>query len=75
MTTATVSMNLDADTVAVFEAASAEDKTKLCTLWELLVREYKESPEPLRRLMDTIGGRARERGLTERELESILNAE
>ena len=73
MATATISMQLDADTALMFEQAPKEDKDKLCLLWSVLVREYEAAPGSLRSLMDQIGNRARQRGLTAEKLESILD--
>ena len=74
METATISMELDADTARIFEAATEEDKSKLCVLWSVLLRDYQACPTPLRVLMDEIGAKAQARGLTPEKLESILNA-
>ena len=74
MATATISMQLDPEAATIFEGAPPEDKSKLCALWSVLLREYRASPEPLGKLMDEIGEKARKRGLTPDRLESILNA-
>ena len=75
MTTATINMELDADTASIFQEATTEDRNKLCILWGVLLREYKATPMPLQKLMDQIGAKARKRGLTPEKLESILNAD
>jgi hypothetical protein len=43
-------------------------------LWGILIREYRAAPTVLGKLMDEIGSRAEERGLTQEELDSILHA-
>ena len=68
-------MNLDADTASIFADAPDEDKTRLCMLWSVLLREYKAAPTPLQKLMDQIGAKAKQRGLTPENLDSILNAD
>jgi hypothetical protein len=75
MTTATVNMQLDADTADIFLKAPEEDRSKLCVLWGILLREYRAAPVPLLKLMDQIGAKARQRGLTPEKLESILNGD
>ena len=75
MTTANINMKVDADTASIFTEVSAEDRNKLCILWCVLLREYKAAPMPLRKLMDQIGAKAKDRGLTSEKLEAILNAD
>ena len=75
MTTATINVQLDADAADIFAKAPEEDKSKLCVLWSVLLREYRAAPMPLLKLMDQIGARARQRGLTPEKLESILDAD
>jgi len=75
MAKAMMSMELDRDAAILFERASAEEKSKLCALWCVLLRDYRACPTPLRQLMDEAGGKAWERGLTAEKLESILHAD
>lgn len=72
--TTTIHMELDADTAGIYTAASPEDRNRLCVLWGILIREYRAAPTALGRLMDEIGSRAQECGLTQEELDSILHA-
>jgi hypothetical protein len=74
MTTATIQVQLDSDTARIFAGASEEDRKRLCALWGILVHEYSSSRVPLRQLMDEIGRKAMLRGLTQEELDNILNA-
>ncbi|MEW6347638.1 MAG: hypothetical protein AB1646_01125 [Thermodesulfobacteriota bacterium] len=60
MTDKSITVTLDAETAAVFHAASPEDQRKI----ELLFRE----------LMDEVGAKAQARGLTPEVLEELLNA-
>lgn len=71
---ATINMELDADTARIFTAAPTEDRNRLCVLWGVLIREYQAAPSTLGKLMDEIGSRAQERGLTQEELDAILHA-
>lgn len=72
--TTMINMELDADTVGIYTAAPPEDQSRLCVLWGILVREYQAAPMSLGKLMDEIGSRAQECGLTQDELDSILHA-
>jgi hypothetical protein len=74
MARSTIKVSVDPDTADIFAGATAEEKDKLSLLWSVLLREYKSCPTPLKKLMDEIGKRARARGLTAEELESILHA-
>ena len=75
MSTSTISLKLDATTAGIFREAPVEDRNKLCVLWSVLLREYKDAPTPLIKLMDQIGANAKARGLTAGKLEAILDAE
>ena len=68
-------METDLDTANIFSEVSEEDRSKLCILWGILLREYKAAPLPLRELMDQLGAKAKARGLTSEKLDSILNAD
>ena len=74
MTTATIQVQLDSDTARIFAGASEEDRRRLCALWSVLVHEYSSSRVSLRKLMDEIGRKAALRGLTQQEVDDILNA-
>jgi hypothetical protein len=69
-----VTLELDAETAAIFENATEPERRKLCALRNLLLREYRSGTESLPSHMDEIGEKARSRGLTSEKLESILNA-
>jgi hypothetical protein len=72
--TTTIHMEIDETTANIYTAAPAEDRTRLSVLWGVLIREYQAAPSSLGKLMDEIGNKAEERGLTTEELESILHA-
>lgn len=72
MPTATISLEIDADTVRAFTAASSEEQRKLKLLLGVRLRELTERPaRPLREVMDEIGRHAAESGLTSVILEAI----
>jgi hypothetical protein len=76
MTTATMSIPVDADTAQAFAKASAEDRRKLQLLLGLRLRELTSAPgRPLKTIMDEIGARAEARGMTPEVLESLLHDE
>ncbi len=76
MATATISLEVDADTARAFSAASAEDQRKLQLLLNLRLRELTtRPPRPLKEVMDDIGRSAEARGLTSEILESLLRDE
>jgi hypothetical protein len=75
MTTATITIPLDADTARIYAEASAEDQRKLRLLLSLWLREFSVSPVPLKTLMDEISDKAKARGLTPDILEVLLRAD
>ena len=76
MATATIALEVDADTARAFAAASPEDRRKLQLLLSLRLRELTARPaRPLHEIMDEIGRYAESRGLTPEVLESLLHDE
>jgi len=76
MPTATISIEVDADSARAFSEASAEERRKLQLLLNLRLRELTAAPaRPLKEIMDEIGARAASRGLTPEILESLLHGE
>lgn len=69
--TTTIQMEIDETTAGIYTAAPQEDRNRLSVLWGVLIREYQAAPSALSRLMNEIGNKAEERGLTAEELESI----
>ena len=73
MSTATISIEVDADTARAFSQASVEDRRKLQLLLNLRLRELTATPaRSLQDVMDEIGAEAKARGLTPEILESLL---
>jgi hypothetical protein len=79
MATATIELEVDADTARAFSAASEEDRRRLQILLYLRLRELLALPAhregSLKEVMDRIGRHAEERGLTSEILESLLRDE
>ena len=76
MATATISLEVDADTARTFAAASAEDRRKLQLLLRLRLRELTaRPPRPLKEVMDEVGRHAEAAGLTPEILESLWHDE
>ncbi|GBF81350.1 hypothetical protein [Aphanothece sacrum] len=71
-----LTLQLDAEAVAMFLGISDTDKEKLEILVSSLFKEYKQSNhETLKKTMDEISQNAQERGLTPEILEDILAEE
>jgi hypothetical protein len=68
-----VSIPLDDEASQIYTSASLEQQRKLQKLVNLLVREIESKPDALLALMDEIGAKAEERGLTPEILETLLN--
>jgi len=76
MVTEPVTLQIEVDAARAFKSASADEREKLQTLMSVLLREYaKTDATSLKRTMDEIGERAREKGLTPELLDSILKGE
>ena len=76
MATATIALEVDAETAQAFSAASAEERRKLQILLGLRLRELTGRPaRPLKEVMEEIGRTAEARGLTPEILESLLHDE
>ncbi|MCI0359442.1 MAG: hypothetical protein L0211_13275 [Planctomycetaceae bacterium] len=73
MTTATISIAVDADSARALSQAPPEERRKLELLLSLRLRELVTGPvRPLREIMDQTGAEAEARGLTSEILESLL---
>jgi hypothetical protein len=76
MATATISIEVDAETARAFREAPPEEQRKLQLLLGLRLRELTaRSARPLKEVMDEIGAQAESRGLTPELLESLLRDE
>ncbi len=74
MSTSTISIEVDAEAARAFSQASVEDKRKLQILLSLRLRELTTSPSrSLKEIMDDIGNRAVEQGMTQELLDDLLN--
>jgi hypothetical protein len=74
MSTATISLQVDANAAQAFTAASAEERRKLQLLLSLRLRELTSGPtRPLAQIMDEIGSQAEAQGLTPEILDSLLD--
>jgi hypothetical protein len=72
ITTVPITLNLDAEAARLFTSASSEQQQKLEVLVSLLLVDMATSSSSLRAVMDTISVRARERGVTEEQLQRLL---
>jgi hypothetical protein len=73
METATISIQVDADSARAFSTAPVEERRKLQLLLGLRLRELTMGRiRPLQEVLDEIGARAVARGLTPEILESLL---
>ncbi len=73
MATATISIEVDADTGRIFSEASAEERSRLQLLLGLRLRELTAGQvRPLKTIMDEIGARAEANGLTSESLDTLL---
>jgi hypothetical protein len=76
MANATITLTVDQDVAEAYASASAEAQQKYQLLLNLWLRQLTSSPSrPLPEIMDELSAKAEARGLTEEELESILNDE
>lgn len=76
MTTATLTLELNAEAVRAYNTASEEEQKKIRLLLSLWLEEFAASPAiSLHVLMDDLSDKAQARGLTPTILESILDAE
>lgn len=76
MTNAAISIPVDAATALAYRQASVEEQKKIQLLLRLHVRELFAQPDvSLQQIMDDIGAKAEERGLTPEILETLLGDE
>jgi hypothetical protein len=70
----TISIRVAEPAARAYAAASEQDRSKLALLLNLRLQELVEGPRrPLGEIMDEIGAQAEARGLTDAELESLLD--
>lgn len=76
MSTATISIEVDAEAARVFREAPADQQRKLELLLDLRLRELTtRKVRPLEEIMDEIGHEAEARGMTPEILATILKDE
>ncbi len=76
MVTEPVTLQIEVDAARAFRSASPDEQEKLQILMSVLMKEYSRiNSLSLKRTMDAIGERAREKGLTPELLDSILKGE
>jgi hypothetical protein len=74
MSQSTISIRVPEPAAQAFADASDQDRLKLELLLSLRLQELIERPaRPLSEIMDEVGAQAEELGLTDAELESMLN--
>lgn len=74
MATAIISLEVDPDTARAYAEASDEVRRKMQILLSLRLRELTTVPQrSLKEIMDEIGAKAEQRGLTPEILESLLH--
>jgi len=75
MATATIALEVDAETARIFSQVSTEERRKLQLLLGLRLRELTivGANRPLKDVMNEIGDHAESRGLTPEILESLLH--
>lgn len=74
MTTATITLQVDADLAQLYASAPANDQSKLRLLLNLWLRELFLRSTSLKSLMDELSDKAQARGLTTEKLEEMLHA-
>jgi len=73
---ATISIEVERDVAEAFQRASLDERQKLEMLLGLRLKELTEpATQTLRELMDEVGAEAEVNGLTEQQLESLLDGE
>ena len=73
MNTQPITINVDAETATAYRSSSEEERRKLDLLLALKLREAIRPGRSLLSVMEEIAKTARARGLTEAELQAILN--
>ena len=70
---AVITIPVDAETARIYNTASEEEKLRIQLLIRFQLRDWIAGPHrPLREIMDDIGAKAQERGMTPEILEELL---
>jgi hypothetical protein len=73
MANPTITIPLDPQTARVYESAAPDEKRKIQALLSLWLRELASGEYPsLQQVLDDVGRKAKERGLTPEMLDSLL---
>jgi hypothetical protein len=73
MANPTITIPLDPQTAQVYESAAPDDKKKIQALLSLRLRELAAGEYPsLQQVLDEVGRKAKDRGLTPEMLDSLL---
>lgn len=76
MPEATITIPVDAETARTYNSASPDDQKRIQLLLRLRLRELSQLPkDSLVEIMNAIGAKAKERGLTPEILEALLHEE
>lgn len=76
MATETITLEIDATAAQAFNSVADEERAKLQVLVGIWLQEYSKTDGPtLLQTMDEISDKAKNRGLTARDLEVILRQE
>ena len=68
-----ITIQVDAEAARAFKSASVEERRKLEALLSLRLSEVTRTRESLKAIMNEIGQKAEQRGLTPEILKTILN--
>ena len=74
MSVATITVQLDSDAAQIYKATPAKDQAKIRILFSILLREFADSARSLEVIMDQISAQALVLGLTEEQLQALLDA-
>jgi hypothetical protein len=74
MATERITIEVDSEAARLYKDASPDEREKMQVLVSILLREVGASKaRPFREVVDNIGGKARERGMTPEILSAILD--
>jgi len=72
MATEPITLEVDEAVARIFKAASPEERRRLEALVSLQLLKVATTRQSLRELMDNVGKRAQEQGLTEEQLQELI---
>jgi hypothetical protein len=68
-----ITVQLDSETAKIYQETSPTEQAKIRLLFSILLREFSGSARTLEAIMDEIGERAQALGLTEKQLQAMLD--